>query len=62
MYNPPKIAPNKSTIKECCQDTDNLERHRVSDDKIIDVCKVCGCRHFKFYCKPPVLGTKLANT
>lgn len=33
--------------KECCGQLENLEPHQETPDLLINVCKICGCRHFE---------------
>ena len=38
--------------KECCQKVENLELRLYRPDLVINVCKVCGCRHFELTVDP----------
>lgn len=38
--------------KPCCQQSSNLTRQQVQPDLTIDVCSVCGCRHFVLKADP----------
>jgi hypothetical protein len=49
-------------VKDCCKDTDNLELTRLNQDEVVNVCKVCGCRHFELTVDPIRLGIKGKDT
>lgn len=42
--------------KECCQKADNLVPHQGRPDLTVNVCKVCGCRHFELVIDPGQFG------
>ena len=42
--------------KDCCKDPENLELTQVNTDLLVNVCKVCGCRHFELTVDPGKLG------
>lgn len=46
-------------IKSCCQKAENLVRTRLRPDLVVDVCKVCGCRHFGLKVEPGKMGIRL---
>jgi len=33
--------------KECCAKPENLRRQQLRDDLMVNVCRVCNCRHFE---------------
>lgn len=61
MYDPTKQLTPKKGIKDCCLDENNLERTRVAEDKVIDICKVCSCKHYRFFCETANLGSDFAK-
>lgn len=57
---PPQIEPApKPGRRECCQNPENLVRSHYGPDKTMDMCKVCGARHFVFRAEPGKMGVKL---
>ena len=40
---------------------ENLEPKQVRPDLLVNVCKVCGCRHFELTVEPIVLATKFTS-
>jgi len=47
--------------KECCKQLENLLPHQERPDLIINVCKVCGCRHFELTIDPGKIGLRGGN-
>ena len=45
-------------IRPCCQEPENLMRSRLGPDSVVDICRVCGARHFRLKAEPGKLGTK----
>lgn len=46
-------AIQNSGAKDCCKKLENLIRHQIDFEKVMNVCQVCGCRHF--YIRPELL-------
>jgi len=44
--------------KECCKQPENLVPKQERPDLFINVCKVCGCRHFELTVDPGKLGLR----
>lgn len=44
--------------KECCKNVENLVPSQERPDLIINVCKVCNCRHFELSVDIGSLGLK----
>lgn len=42
--------------KDCCKQLENLVPHQERPDLMINICKVCGCRHFELTVDPGKLG------
>lgn len=53
----PKALP-KPAIRECCQNPDNLVRSHYGPDKTMDMCKVCGARHYILRAEPGKIAGK----
>jgi metal-dependent amidase/aminoacylase/carboxypeptidase family protein len=49
-------------VKECCKDVDNLVMTHLTKDELVNVCKVCGCRHFELTVDPIQLGIRGRDT
>ncbi len=45
-------------IRSCCQKPENLERKRLAPDLVVDICKICGAKHYTLKAEPGKLGTK----
>ena len=46
-------------MKDCCKQIDNLDNFNQERlDLMVNVCKICGCRHFELTIAPIKLGTK----
>jgi len=58
---PPQVEPVSEPEPEprCCDDPENLVRSHYGPDKIMDMCKVCGRRHFRFKAEPGKIGVTL---
>lgn len=46
-------------IKPCCQKPENLVRKRLKPDLVVDVCKVCGAKHYTLKADAGKLGAEL---
>jgi hypothetical protein len=46
-------------VKECCKDKSNLERIEESNDRIVEKCRECGCRHIRFWAEPGHIGAEI---
>ncbi len=46
-------------MNECCKDKSNLERKEESHDRALDVCRVCGNRHFRMLAEPGQIGAEI---
>jgi len=47
--------------KECCRQLENLLPHQERPDLIINICKICGCRHFELTLAVGQLGLRGGN-
>jgi len=47
--------------KECCEDPANLVPQQVRDDLVVNVCRVCKCRHFELTVKPGKLNAEVSD-
>lgn len=46
-------------IRPCCRDPENLARTRLGRDAVVNICQVCGARHFVFKAEPGEMGAEL---
>lgn len=57
---PPQIEPEpKPEPERCCDNPENLVRSHYGPDKVMDMCKICGRRHFRFTAEPGKIGVTL---
>lgn len=52
LRRPPPLPPHLAARKPCCQESDNLVRSLYGADRIMDMCRVCGGRHFRMMARP----------
>jgi len=50
------MSETKDNVKDCCKQPENLVPHQDRPELLVNVCKVCGCRHFELTLEPGVLG------
>lgn len=48
--------------KDCCKpDAGNLEPKQLRPDLLVNVCKVCGCRHFELTVDPIRIQARMSG-
>ncbi len=43
-------------INECCNDAQNMKREQLSADMLVDICQVCGSKHYEFTVDAAIVG------
>jgi len=50
---------DKSGVKDCCKNPDNLFIANADNNKIVRQCKLCGCRHIHMELEPGFIGLSM---